>query len=1421
MVFARIRQFFQGRSNQLFPAVASGPGDTDAGIVQKEDIAFSINHSSAVGAMGEEESSEQSQSSFTLPAFPADAGEQPEYTLPPHETVSTLRKILDTDVFNNAFEKAEELYRDKKWEQVIDQCQCVLELAPNHAPTHKLWGNTLLQLGRRDEARVAYIQALEHDPEFADGHVNLGNLDAQDKRWDEAIAHYQQAIALNPNCAAAYRNLAKVWTRKGSERLATECLFHAIEREPDSLDWHGYFKLGNQLLIQGQPKQAIHCYQYLINIKNELSKSSDDHSFDVPVLHQNLADALAQTEQWQEAVEHYRKAHQHQLPLATLSPPNTFSLNTTAANGLTKVTPLPLFSSALNPETDHAGESALGAVDTLEPINGSGNVNHSNGGMAVTHHHPPPNEVVNELALPDSNPSTLAISPSSILQTAEDLAQQQKWDEVIAVIQQELEYVEPELNQWYELLAKALRIDGNVKGAMGYYQKMIMLYPNQAKPCVNLGSLYAQQEKWPEAKAAYQQAIALDPNCAGAYRNLARVWQSTDDEAAAADCWIKAYELEPDWGTAVEHLELGQTLVKLERVEAAIASFNRAIAKDTTLTQAYFHLADLYHHQGHDELAMLNYGKTLQSDPNQAHPNHCDAIYELGRLLVKHGDGERAIACFQKLVQSEPSSIRGYCSLRDVLVAMNRLDDAILCYQELAELQPESSMAHHELGDRLNQCERWSEAIPTFRRAIELDPNFSWSYNNLGDSLVHLGRWSEARDVLETAIALNSDCFWSHHNLGKVQNELRNWSGAVVALQAAIAIDPDFAWTHYNLGIALAQLNQLEEAIAAYHQAQQIDPSRKDISPKLIKAWQQCISQEPQRMELYQSLAEEWLNDGNIGEAIATYQMLLHIAPNNRTISLAMAQLLEKTDSVRSRSLQERALMPQLPGATPMTAEKLQDKRQVKALLAATSLFDAQYYRAVYDIPHDIDPLEHYLTKGTEQGYNPNPLFDTRYYCQQHSDIEQLGINPLAHYYAFGYVQQCNPHPLFSHERYLAENPDVAAIDLCLLDHYLSIGAKQGRVAFGKETLQNATPKGAPYLNGLSSFSSAETHRDVKTPEANAQIQQTFGIFCNSGGNYFIAEIADHIAASLTQIGHHVLRLSEADILHEQLDHTIIVAPHEFFYIGDQNDWAKKTDWLTQAIMVNVEQPQTTWFSRAFHFLRRSRLILDINVKSAALLHSLNLPVQWLPLGYLENHNAFSRTNALKDSLALRSLTPQIRQTCPALDAPLLERPIDLSFVGVINRRRELFFAQNAYWLSEYRCFWHIPPTGDPLLKGEGQALDTSSMVGLSRRSKILLNLHRDEVPYFEWHRMVFFGLWQNTLVLTEPCHDVPGLVAGEHYIACPLDEMEARVNWLLRTDEGQIEAEKIRTAGYEALRQKILGGEIMQRIVEVIGKMQ
>lgn len=55
----------------------------------------------------------------------------------------------------------------------------------------------------------------------------------------------------------------------------------------------------------------------------------------------------------------------------------------------------------------------------------------------------------------------------------------------------------------------------------------------------------------------------------------------------------------------------------------------------------------------------------------------------------------------------------------------------------------------------------------------------------------------------------------------------------------------------------------------------------------------------------------------------------------------------------------------------------------VVARIRATPLFDADWYRARYDIPAAIDPARHYLAIGAALGHDPGPLFDSDLYARQ------------------------------------------------------------------------------------------------------------------------------------------------------------------------------------------------------------------------------------------------------------------------------------------------------------------------------------------------------------------------------------------------------------------------------------------------------
>jgi hypothetical protein len=80
-------------------------------------------------------------------------------------------------------------------------------LKPNFARAHSNLGNTLQALGRLDEARAIYKQAIALKPDYAEAYSNLGSTLQELGRLDEAEASVRQAIALKPDYAEARYNL--------------------------------------------------------------------------------------------------------------------------------------------------------------------------------------------------------------------------------------------------------------------------------------------------------------------------------------------------------------------------------------------------------------------------------------------------------------------------------------------------------------------------------------------------------------------------------------------------------------------------------------------------------------------------------------------------------------------------------------------------------------------------------------------------------------------------------------------------------------------------------------------------------------------------------------------------------------------------------------------------------------------------------------------------------------------------------------------------------------------------------------------------------------------------------------------------------------------------------------------------------------
>ena len=384
-------------------------------------------------------------------------------------------------------------------------------------------------------------------------------------------------------------------------------------------------------------------------------------------------------------------------------------------------------------------------------------------------------------------------------------------------------------------------------------------------------------------------------------------------------------------------------------------------------------------------------------------------------------------------------------------------------------------------------------------------------------------------------------------------------------------------------------------------------------------------------------------------------------------------------------------------------------------------------------------------------------------------------------------VKRLRHFPLFDAEDYLRRNADVAETGIDPHEHFIQSGALESRGRVDPEEL-------ARVMSGFQLFDQAaralpEPQDDAEELRRLAAETGRVGIYVSSHGNVYMDEIAEDLAADLRAAGVEVELLDERADKEARPPICLFVAPHEFFVLGRGSEWVRD-DIVSHSFMFGTEQVQTKWFQLALPFVLMSRGVLDICAQTADLFAHTGVGAQHLLPG--AQIRRFTLTERDRQHPLCRVL-PRAAHDMPDPERGFAERPIDICFFGNSSPRRDAFFARNASFLAELETFNYCRRPGRGPVRGESEDGALTRLAGhVSGHSKITLNIHREEFGYFEWHRMVRLGMCSGSVVVSDPCLPNLHFVAGEHYFQETARHIPDLLEWLLRTPDGQREAERV-----------------------------
>src|SRR6266571_1401559 len=164
--------------------------------------------------------------------------------------------------------------------------------------------------------------------------------------------------------------------------------------------------------------------------------------------------------------------------------------------------------------------------------------------------------------------------------------------------------------------------------------------------------------------------------------------------------------------------------------EAAIVPLQKLIADQPEFAYAHFQLAYVYTVLKKTKEARAEYERTIALDPKMS-----EAYLNLGMLLLDNRDDAAAVAPLRKAVDLLPAQSRPRYLLA---VALDRSGDragAAESFEALLHLDPNDINAIDYLGWAALRAGKHAEAEARFRRAVEIQPSGSGGRRGLAQSL--------------------------------------------------------------------------------------------------------------------------------------------------------------------------------------------------------------------------------------------------------------------------------------------------------------------------------------------------------------------------------------------------------------------------------------------------------------------------------------------------------------------------------------------------------------------------------------------------------------------------------------------------------------------------------------------------------------
>ena len=278
----------------------------------------------------------------------------------------------------------------------------------------------------------------------------------------------------------------------------------------------------------------------------------------------------------------------------------------------------------------------------------------------------------------------------------------------------------------YVILAfHAQVVEKNPERASGYMKTLIALYPDDSVTHVNLGRIYLQMGRVPEALTEYKEAIRIDPRFVTAYANVGGTYlYQMGDVASALPVCQKILQLDPGNGWAQDCI--GWSYFAKNDFPQAQAAFEKAVAANPQATLSRYRLAHTHRVQGHYQQAIETLQQIQKVDPGET-----SVFYDMGVVYERMGDRQKARESFTRFRREvethEKKTLHEPGTQLELAANCARLGETERARQLLRKAMAKAPQLHLEAAFVLSLLNERKEAVDQLELAIQNGfTNYIW-----------------------------------------------------------------------------------------------------------------------------------------------------------------------------------------------------------------------------------------------------------------------------------------------------------------------------------------------------------------------------------------------------------------------------------------------------------------------------------------------------------------------------------------------------------------------------------------------------------------------------------------------------------------------------------------------------------------------